>query len=173
MTRHSKQTGICSVHENGSISETVESPNNLLIDGLINSDRGDSEGEMDSLYEKNPNLNEVFHNLKELRIQNIGRVIIATLNINSIRNKFEQLKYLIKDNIDILIVTETKIDETFPESEFCIGGFRTPYRLDRNANGGEILLYTREDIPSNILSKHTFSENIEGIFIEVKGEGPP
>ena len=54
-----------------------------------------------------------------------------------------------------------------PESEFSIDGYRTPYRLDRNANGGGILLYIREDIPSNILSKHTFSEDIEGIFIEV------
>ena len=57
----------------------MESPNSLLIDGLINRDRRDIEGGIDSPYEKNPDLNEIFNNLKELRIQNIGRVIIAIL----------------------------------------------------------------------------------------------
>ena len=44
---------------------------------------------------------------------------------------------------------------------------KTPYRLDRNAFGGGILIYVRQDIPSNQLKKHTFAANIEGIFIEI------
>ena len=31
------------------------------------------------------------------------------------------------------MVSETKIDDTFPESQFLIEGFSTPYRLDRTA----------------------------------------
>ena len=34
--------------------------------------------------------------------------------VNSLRNKFDLLTYLIKNNIDILIITETKLDEIFP-----------------------------------------------------------
>ena len=42
----------------------------------------------------------------------------------------------INGNIDVLIVSETKIDDSFPNGNFLIDGFSTPYRLDRNSNGG-------------------------------------
>jgi len=42
-----------------------------------------------------------------------------------------------------------------------------PLRLDRNRHGGGILIYIREDIPSKELTKHTFNDDIEGIFFEL------
>ena len=39
--------------------------------------------------------------------------------------------------------------------------------MDRNRNGGGILIYVREDIPSKLLLKHNFPDDIEGIFIEI------
>ena len=33
---------------------------------------------------------------------------------------------------------------------FLIDGFDMPHRLDRNSNGGGLLLFVREDIPSNL-----------------------
>ena len=42
----------------------------------------------------------------------------------------------IKGNIDVLLVSETKIDDSFPIRNFLMDGFRTLYRLDRNSNGG-------------------------------------
>ena len=47
----------------------------------------------------------------------------------------------------MLMVSKTKIDDTFPESQFLIEGFSKPFRLDRTAKGRRILLYIREDIP--------------------------
>ena len=41
--------------------------------------------------------------LKKLRLSNKNSLLIAHLNINSIRNKLEALKCLISKNIDILI----------------------------------------------------------------------
>ena len=70
--------------------------------------------------------------LTELRKNNVGRVIIGHLNINSLRNKFEALKSLIQGKVDIFVVSEIKLDETFPRSQFTIDGFSTPFRLDRN-----------------------------------------
>ena len=105
--------------------------------------------------------------LRNIRVKNINRIIFASLNINSIRNKFEQLKLFIVDNIDVLIITETKLDETFSTSSFIIDGFSKPYRRDRNANGGGVLIYVREDIPSKELKDHNFPEDIEGIFVEL------
>ena len=44
-------------------------------------------------------------------------------------------------------------------------GYSTSFRLDRNAHGGGILLYVREDIPSQLL---IVKENlIEGFFVEI------
>ena len=50
------------------------------------------------------------------------------------------------------MISETKLDESFPISQFFINGFSSPHRLDRNCNGGGTLLYVREDIPSKPLS---------------------
>ena len=33
-------------------------------------------------------------------------------------------------------------------------------------NGGGIIIYVRKDIPTKILTKHNFPEDIEGIFRE-------
>ena len=74
---------------------------------------------------------------------------------------------IIQGNVDILVVTETKLDSIFPNYQFLIEGFSQPYRMDRNRNGGGVLIYVREDIPSKELKKHIFPDDIEGIFIEV------
>ena len=42
-----------------------------------------------------------------------------------------------------------------------------PYRLDKNRNGGGVIIYVREDIPSKFLRKHLFSNDIEGLFVEI------
>ena len=49
--------------------------------------------------------------LKKLTIKNLGKIIIGNLNVNSLVNKFEELKFIVKDNVDILILTETKLDD--------------------------------------------------------------
>ena len=74
--------------------------------------------------------------LKNVKLKNWNRLVIGHININSIRNKFESLKILIKGNLDIIVITETKIDETFPSRQFAIEGYALPFRLDRNADDG-------------------------------------
>ena len=39
--------------------------------------------------------------------------------------------------------------------------------MDRNSNGGEILVFVREDIPSKKLQGHTLPGDIEAIAIEI------
>ena len=53
--------------------------------------------------------------------------------------------------------------------KFCIDGFFNPDRLDRDRkrNGGELMIYVRDDIPSKMLGKHNLSENMESAFIEL------
>ena len=72
--------------------------------------------------------------LRTLRVSNIGNIIIAHLNINSLRYKFDSLVELIQGNLDILIIGETKLDKSFPDEQFKINGLKL-YRKDRNEMG--------------------------------------
>ena len=68
---------------------------------------------------------------------------------------------------DNLLISETKLDSSFPLNQFHIDGFTTPYRLDRNQNGGGIMLYIRDDIPSKSLTDIKLDNEIENILIEI------
>ena len=48
------------------------------------------------------NLTKSNSNLHQVRINNPSRIIFGQININSIRNKFEQLIYIVNNEIDIL-----------------------------------------------------------------------
>ena len=96
----------------------------------------------------------------------MNRLLVSNLNINSISNKFDQLKLLLRGKVDILVITETKLDSTFPTSQFLIG-YSEPYCFDRNSNGGGVLIYVREDIPSKPLTDHKLTHDIEGTFVEL------
>ena len=94
-------------------------------------------------------------------------MIVGYLNINSVRNKFDALREIASQNLDILIIAETKIDASFPTGQFAIEGFATPFRLDRNANGGGLLVYVRSDIPSHRLHSFKLSDGIECVSFEI------
>ena len=95
-----------------------------------------------------------------------NKIIVGHLNINSLRNKFEALQFIINRNLDIILLSETKLDDSFPSAQFMLKNFGILYRLDRNSNGGGLLLYVREDIPSKFL-KVKSDCNIESICVEV------
>ena len=115
--------------------------------------------------------------LQNLRVNNIGRVIIGNLNVASLPLRIDELRNAVTGKIDVLVLTETHLDGSFPTEQFLIEGFKTPYRQDRNKFGGGVMIYIREDIPSKILEKHAFPDvpfdnndnlgPIEGIFIEL------
>ena len=48
-----------------------------------------------------------------------------------------------------------------------IDSYSESYRFDRNRNGGRVLPYIREDIPSKLLADHKLPHDIEGIFVEL------
>ena len=97
------------------------------------------------------NNNDIIDGQKTSHLKYPQNPIIAQTNINSIRNKFETLVSLVTSDIDILTISETKIDESFPLSQFMIDGFSMPYRRDRNTHGGWILVYFRNNITSKLL----------------------
>ena len=63
--------------------------------------------------------------LENIRCRNINRLIFAQLNKNSLRNKFESLQHIINKNIDVLLISETKINLSFPSAQFHLEGCAT------------------------------------------------
>ena len=84
--------------------------------------------------------------LKFYRSKFPKKLIIGHININSIRNKFEILKSMLSEVLDVLMITETKLDDSFPEQQFHVEGFNILFRLDRNRHGGGLLLYTCNNV---------------------------
>ena len=70
---------------------------------------------------------------------------------------------MLHNNLDILLISETKVDSSFPTAQFQVEDYTT-YRLDRNANAGGILLYVRENIPSLLVNSEM---SIESFYIEI------
>ena len=105
--------------------------------------------------------------LSALSTKNSDRIIIGHLNINFIENKFNSFVSLIKDKLDIIIVSETKINDSFPETQFIIEGYAKPFRRDRNSHGGGLLIYVRDMIPCNEMKLKHLPDDIECIFIEI------
>ena len=102
--------------------------------------------------------------LNEIRKKNSNRIIMAHLNINSIRNKFEMLKEVVGTKIDILLISETKLDDTFPLNQFVLEVFTPPCKLDRAKHGGGLMLFVSF---SKLLPNIDPSGNIENIFVEI------
>ena len=69
--------------------------------------------------------------LKIFKNKNLHKIVVWQTNINPIRNKLDHLMAAVAGNIDILLITQTKIDSTFPAKQFYLNGCNVPYRNDR------------------------------------------
>ena len=69
--------------------------------------------------------------LKKLRIKNPGKLVTGQLH----NNKFEIFTLQIHRNVDILMISETKLDSSLPTGQFLINSFKTPFYVDRNGHG--------------------------------------
>ena len=63
------------------------------------------------------------------------------------------------------MTSETKVDDSFRDSQFSLDGFGTPFRLDRSRNGGGIMLFIRNDILAKVVS--TDGRRIESFYVEL------
>ena len=120
----------------------------------------------DSLSDENA-FPEYYKKLREMRINCPHKLIITHLNINSLRNKSYEIHDLLQNNyIDILVLSETKLNESFPDPQFAIPNYRL-FRRDRNGHGGGLIAYIRSDIPCRRLTQLE-SKSLETIVVELK-----
>ena len=84
------------------------------------------------------------------------------LNINNLQNKIISLTEIIaKVPLDVFCLDETKLEYSFPNSQFILNNLQFPhFRRDRNSTGGGKLVYVKQGIIAKRL------ENLEIKFSE-------
>ena len=69
------------------------------------------------------------------------------------------------ETFNIFLISESRLDDTFPDKQFHINGFKI-FRFERNRYGGGLILYVHEGIPCKPLKIPLFDLNIEIIGLE-------
>ena len=88
------------------------------------SSKGDFYQELDLVsYDSTTWKPDIRQYLKSISISNVKKLILRNLNINSIRNKFDLFSKQIKGAIDVLMVSESKLNKRFSEGLFLIEDF--------------------------------------------------
>ena len=114
------------------------------------------------LSESSDTLNDDLTELSKQHLTYPKNLIIGHLNINSVRNKFSST---VLSKTDILLPSETKINDSFPNSQFFAESFKM-YHKDRTQTGGRLLLYVNENLPAKIMNSYKFKKNSEEILFE-------
>ena len=70
---------------------------------------------------------------------------LGYLNINSLKNKIANLKDVVaKVPINVLFIDETKLDDSFSNSQFLIENYQVPsFRRDSNSKGRDKIFHVR------------------------------
>ena len=76
-----------------------------------------------------------------------------------------------KLRIQVMIISETKIDGSYPDAQFAIPGYMPPYRSDRKKRGGGILAYVSSNVICKRLNVPRCYKAIESVVFEIKLKG--
>ena len=106
----------------------------------------------------------LYDELRQARKKNPRNFICGQLNINSFRNKFWETIDIV-NLMDMLSISETKLDSSFTDARFNIPGY-IMHRRDRNGHGGGIITYIKQSIPHRRLVELE-SESLESIVLEL------
>ena len=60
--------------------------------------------------------------IKVQRLEDLKKLILEHLNINSIRNKLEMMVYILS-SFSIFLISESTLDSSFPKAQFRINGY--------------------------------------------------
>ena len=76
-----------------------------------------------------------------MRKSYVKNIIVGQLSINFDRNKVLSLKELLSHNLDLLVINETKLDDSFPNAQFQINGYKC-LRNKKEASLEEVSVFT-------------------------------
>ena len=104
-------------------------------------------------------------NWKNIRLGNAKSNLTGNLNVNALGNKYVSIEELVKSNIDILLLSDSKLDETFPNKQLEIQGYKT-FGKDRNKHRGGVMLHVNENIPCRVLDIDSNCNDLKTTLLE-------
>ena len=100
------------------------------------------------------------------RMKDSREILVMHLNVNSLQNKIEEVRLLIEQfGAQVVFLTETKIDASYPNSQFAINNYHI-YRNDRVKGGGGLMAYFASVLPSKKLKQPRMFKTIEVLMIQ-------
>ena len=79
--------------------------------------------------------------------QCLNNPLISYLNINRVRSKIADLQIFIQNiPLDYLVLSETKLDESFPNASFNLDGYKTRARRVKDKNGCCLTVFVKRGI---------------------------
>ena len=73
--------------------------------------------------------------------------MISYLNINSLQNKIIDLREFLKHiSLDYFVLSETKLDNSFPCAQFQIFNYEIKARRDQNKYGGGLIEFVKKGL---------------------------
>ena len=84
-----------------------------------------------------------------------------------IRYKFDKLKTIINENLDVLSIAESKIDKSFTTAQFMLPGYHKLYRLDISDRKEGLLVYIKSHLPSRLIKSFDIPRDIQIIPFEL------
>ena len=95
------------------------------------------------------NLSDISEHFINLRKSNPKNFLLAHININSLQNKFDELRVILDNNlVDCLYVSESKLNDSHSDSLFQIPNYHMYRKDNKHDNGGGLICFIRSDIPS-------------------------
>ena len=85
--------------------------------------------------------------IQQQKVDNAKSIVVGHLNISSIRNKFSFAESIVKA-FDLFLISESKLDSTFPMTQFHIFGFKV-FRGDRDRFRGGLISYINENMQAS------------------------
>ena len=74
---------------------------------------------------------------------------------------------VVEGNLDIFLISETKMNNSFPDAQFFHEGYSHPHRRDTCLGGRGTFNVCNEDIPSRLLKSHGTPDDIEILCVEI------
>lgn len=91
-----------------------------------------------------------------------SKVKFGHINVNSMAGfKFYEIKQW------LLVISETKLDATFPDAMFRVDGFRF-IRRDRDIYGGGIIIYWRSDLTFEHVRNVPLLSGVEALLVKLR-----
>ena len=78
--------------------------------------------------------------LHDLRFESSKNLLCGYLNINSLRNKVQDLRLIIHDvPLEYFVLSETKLENSFPNAQLTINNYEINAGRDRDKHGGGLI----------------------------------